>query len=85
MQRRQERSKCSQNPPTMSDKSLKLLLQSSRDALQECLADLHRAVQQLDGLELEGLDLPFPRARLDQAYTQCLSAERALDDLSRRA
>lgn len=69
----------------MSDKNLKLLLQSSRDALQECLADLRRAVQQIDGLELEGFDLPFPRARLDQAYTQCLSAERALDELSRRA
>lgn len=66
----------------MSQKNLSLLLQSSRDALQECLSDLRRAVQQLDYLEDEGLDLPFPRSRLDQAYTQCLSASRALDALA---
>lgn len=66
----------------MSQKNLNLLLQSSRDALQECLSDLRRAVQQLDYLEAEGLDLPFSRSRLDQAYTQCLSASRALEQLA---
>ncbi len=66
----------------MSQKSLSLLIQSSREALGEALADLRSAQQQLDYLDAEGLDLPFPRSRLDQAYTQCLNASRALDALA---
>ncbi|MEW6278821.1 MAG: hypothetical protein AB1758_09380 [Candidatus Eremiobacterota bacterium] len=69
----------------MTRKSLALLLQSSHDALEECLADLRRAVQQLDAMEDEGLDLPFPRGRLDQAYAECLSARRSLQALAARA
>ncbi|MBI3928025.1 MAG: hypothetical protein HY319_20955 [Armatimonadetes bacterium] len=65
----------------MKRKSLKLRLQSSRDALEECLAELREAVETLDRLELEGEEPPVRAADVDRAYSLCLTAHRTLDKL----
>lgn len=68
----------------MSEKTLPLLIQSSRDALGECLADLERAVTTLEALERGGEDVPVRSAQLERARAQCVAAHRMLEDMARR-
>lgn len=68
----------------MSNKSLPLLVQSSRDALWECLGDLEKALEVVDRLEREGHPAPIRAAQLERARAQCVAAHRMLDDLARK-
>lgn len=68
----------------MSEKSLPLLVQSSRDALGECLGDLEKALEAVEGMEHEGDTPPIRASQLERARAQCLAAHRMLDDLARR-
>ncbi len=65
----------------MSAKNLYLLLQSSRDALGEGLADLERAVRELEVLEARGASPPVPPPKLERARTQTVMAHRILEEL----
>jgi uncharacterized protein YjcR len=68
----------------VSAKSLCLLLQSSRDALGESLAELERAIQEMEALEAHGDQLPVPVSQLERARAQTVAAHRILDDLTLR-
>ncbi len=65
-------------------KSLSLRLQSSLDALGECLAELREAVSLVDRLDAAGEDSPVNPAQLDRVYAQCLNARRTLESLNNR-
>ena len=65
-------------------KSLGLRLQSSLDALSECLTELGDAVAIVDRLDAEGFDTPVSPAQLDRVYAQCLNARRTLENLKNR-
>lgn len=65
-------------------KGLNLRLQSSLDALSECLAELREAVSIVDRLDAEGFDTPISPAQLDRVYAQCLNARRTLETMNNR-
>jgi len=68
-------------PRGVTTQNLHLLLQSSRDALGESLADLERAVHELEVLEARGIRPPLPTPKLERARTQTAAAHRILEDL----
>lgn len=68
----------------MSEKTLPLLVQSSRDALGEALGDLEKALEAVDRLEDAGQSLPVRSTQLERARVQVQAAHRMLDDLARR-
>lgn len=68
----------------MSSKSLPLLLQSSRDALAEGLADLEQALGHLEEVESRGQRPPLQVSLVERARAQVLSAHRILEDLAAR-
>jgi hypothetical protein len=68
----------------VSSKSLPLLLQSSRDALAEGLADLERALGHLEEVEGRGQRPPVRVSLVERARAQVLSAHRILEDLAVR-
>ncbi len=66
-------------------KSLELLLQSSLEALGECLTELREAVGTVDELDRAGHPVPVSSAVLDRVYAQCLNAHRSLEGLTRKS
>lgn len=68
----------------MSSKSLPLLIQSARDALGDCLADLEKALAALDLREQEEEPGVVRASQLERARAQCLAAHRTLEDMARR-
>lgn len=63
-------------------KSLSLRLQSSLEALSECLTELNESRNIIDALEAEGYDTPVSTSQLDRVYAQCLNARRSLETIS---
>jgi len=68
----------------VSSKSLPLLLQSSRDALAESLADLEQALSHLEEVESRGQRPPVRVSLVERARAQIVSAHRILEDLAVR-
>lgn len=65
-------------------RNLSLLLQSSSDALGDCLASLRRALDAVDQMDARGDSLPFSPTQLERAYAQCLNASRTIEGLAGR-
>ena len=64
--------------------SLQLSLQSSHDALKECLQSLREAQEESESLEDEGRPTVAPSGELERLVSQCQAMMRKLDQWQMR-